>query len=194
MKTLVLSTDNKNKLKEIKEILGDLDIEIMAKSDIYDLDFEVEEDGLTLYDNALKKANAIAERTKYAVLSDDTGLFVNALGGEPGVHSARYASEHDDKKNREKLLKNLEDKEDRSAYFKTQIVLIDEDKNIIPIEGICEGSISKKEKGSQGFGYDSIFIPKGFDKTLAELGVAEKNKISHRAKALENLKNKILEL
>ncbi|WP_071125922.1 RdgB/HAM1 family non-canonical purine NTP pyrophosphatase [Peptoniphilus lacydonensis] len=194
MKTLVLSTDNKNKLKEIKEILGDLDIEIMAKSDIYDLDFEVEEDGLTLYDNALKKANAIAERTKYAVLSDDTGLFVNALGGEPGVHSARYASEHDDKKNREKLLKNLEDKEDRSAYFKTQIILIDEDKNIIPIEGICEGSISKKEKGSQGFGYDSIFIPRGFDKTFAELGVAEKNKISHRAKALENLKNKILEL
>ena len=184
MKTLVLSTDNKNKLKEIKEILGDLDIEIMAKSDIYDLDFEVEEDGLTLYDNALKKANAIAERTKYAVLSDDTGLFVNALGGEPGVHSARYASEHDDKKNREKLLKNLEDKEDRSAYFKTQIILIDEDKNIIPIEGICEGSISKKEKGSQGFGYDSIFIPKGFDKTFAELGVSEKNKISHRAKAL----------
>lgn len=194
MKTLVLSTDNKNKLKEIKEILGDLDIEIMAKSDIYDLDFEVEEDGLTLYDNALKKANAIAERTKYAVLSDDTGLFVNALGGEPGVHSARYASEHDDKKNREKLLKNLEDKEDRSAYFKTQIILIDEDKNIIPIEGICDGSISKKEKGSQGFGYDSIFIPKGFDKTFAELGAAEKNKISHRAKALENLKNKILEL
>ena len=190
MKKIVLSTDNKNKLREIKEILEDLDIEIFGKSDIDGLDFEVE-DGETLYDNALKKADAMAKRVDLAVLADDTGLFVNALDGEPGVHSARYASEHDDKKNREKLLKNLEGKEDRSAYFKTQIILIDSKKNIIPIEGVCEGKISEVERGDNGFGYDSIFIPEGFDKTFAEMSHEEKNEISHRARALKNLREKL---
>lgn len=176
MKKIVLSTDNKNKLREIREILEDLDIEIFGKSDIEGLDFEVIEDGETLYDNALKKADAMARRVDLAVLADDTGLFVNALKGEPGVHSARYASEHDDKKNREKLLNNLKDKEDRSAYFKTQIILIDSEKNIIPIEGVCQGRISEVERGDNGFGYDSIFIPDGFDKTFAEMSHEEKMK------------------
>ncbi|MCI5643373.1 RdgB/HAM1 family non-canonical purine NTP pyrophosphatase [Peptoniphilus sp. SGI.035] len=192
MRELVLSTDNINKLREIREILQDLDVKIYGKSDIEGLDFEVIEDGDTLYDNALKKASAIADRVNYAVLADDTGLFVKSLNGEPGVHSARYASEHDDKKNREKLLDNLKDKDDRSAYFKTQIILIDEDKNIIPIEGICSGKISLEEKGDNGFGYDSIFIPEGFDKTFAEMSHEEKNKISHRARALKNLRDKLL--
>ena len=194
MREIVLSTDNINKLREIREILEDLDIKIYGKSDIEGLDFEVIEDGDTLYDNALKKASAMAERVDYAVLADDTGLFVKALNGEPGVHSARYASEHDDKKNREKLLNNLKDKEDRSAYFKTEIILIDEDKNIIPIEGVCPGKISLEERGDNGFGYDSIFIPDGFDKTFAEMSHEEKNQISHRAKALENLKKYFTEL
>lgn len=192
MRELVLSTDNINKLREIREILQDLDVKIYGKSDIEGLDFEVIEDGDTLYDNALKKASAIADRVNYAVLADDTGLFVRSLNGEPGVHSARYASEHDDKKNREKLLDNLKDKDDRSAYFKTQIILIDEDKNIIPIEGICSGKISLEEKGDNGFGYDSIFIPEGFDKTFAEMSHEEKNEISHRARALKNLRDKLL--
>ncbi|OLR64297.1 RdgB/HAM1 family non-canonical purine NTP pyrophosphatase [Peptoniphilus porci] len=191
MRELVLSTDNINKLREIREILQDLDVKIYGKSDIEGLDFEVIEDGDTLYDNALKKASAIADRVNYAVLADDTGLFVNSLNGEPGVHSARYASEHDDKKNREKLLNNLKNKEDRSAYFKTQIVLIDEDKNIIPIEGVCSGKISLEEKGDNGFGYDSIFVPDGFDKTFAEMSHEEKNEISHRARALKNLRDKL---
>lgn len=194
MREIVLSTDNKNKLREIREILEDLDIKIYGKSDIEGLDFEVIEDGDTLYDNALKKASAMAERVDFAVLADDTGLFVTALNGEPGVHSARYASEHDDKKNREKLLNNLKDKEDRSAYFKTQIILIDEDKNIIPIEGVCPGKISLEESGDNGFGYDSIFIPDGFDKTFAEMSHEEKNQISHRARALKNLKDKLSNL
>jgi len=136
----------------------------------------------------------MAERVDYAVLADDTGLFVKALDGEPGVHSARYASEHDDKKNREKLLNNLKDKEDRSAYFKTEIILIDEDKNIIPIEGVCPGKISLEERGDNGFGYDSIFIPDGFDKTFAEMSHEEKNQISHRSRALKNLRDKISNL
>lgn len=194
MREIVLSTDNINKLREIREILEDLDIKIYGKSDIEGLDFEVIEDGDTLYDNALKKASAMAERVDYAVLSDDTGLFVKALNGEPGVHSARYASEHDDKKNREKLLNNLKDKEDRSAYFKTEIILIDEDKNIIPIEGVCPGKISLEERGDNGFGYDSIFIPNGFDKTFAEMSHEEKNQISHRSRALKNLRDKISNL
>ena len=194
MREIVLSTDNINKLREIREILEDLDIKIYGKSDIEGLDFEVIEDGDTLYDNALKKASAMAERVDYAVLSDDTGLFVKALNGEPGVHSARYASEHDDKRNREKLLNNLKDKEDRSAYFKTEIILIDEDKNIIPIEGVCPGKISLEERGDNGFGYDSIFIPDGFDKTFAEMSHEEKNQISHRSRALKNLRDKISNL
>ena len=194
MRKIVLSTDNKNKLREIREILEDLDVEIYGKSDIDGMDFEVVEDGDTLYDNALKKARAMADRVDFAVLADDTGLFVNALAGEPGVHSARYASEHDDKKNRQKLLKNLEDKKDRSAYFKTQIILIDEDKNIIPIEGVCPGKISLEERGDNGFGYDSIFIPDGFEKTFAEMTHEEKNEISHRAKALKNLRDKLSNL
>lgn len=194
MREIVLSTDNINKLREIREILDDLDIKIYGKSDIEGLDFEVIEDGDTLYDNALKKASAMAERVDYAVLADDTGLFVTALNGEPGVHSARYASEHDDKKNREKLLNNLKDKEDRSAYFKTEIILIDEDKNIIPIEGVCPGKISLEERGDNGFGYDSIFIPDGFDKTFAEMSHEEKNQISHRSRALKNLRDKISNL
>lgn len=194
MREIVLSTDNINKLREIREILEDLDIKIYGKSDIEGLNFEVIEDGDTLYDNALKKASAMAERVDYAVLSDDTGLFVKALNGEPGVHSARYASEHDDKKNREKLLNNLKDKEDRSAYFKTEIILIDEDKNIIPIEGVCPGKISLEERGDNGFGYDSIFIPDGFDKTFAEMSHEEKNQISHRSRALKNLRDKISNL
>ncbi|WP_297393129.1 RdgB/HAM1 family non-canonical purine NTP pyrophosphatase [uncultured Peptoniphilus sp.] len=194
MREIVLSTDNINKLREIREILEDLHIKIYGKSDIEGLDFEVIEDGDTLYDNALKKASAMADRVDYAVLSDDTGLFVTALNGEPGVHSARYASEHDDKKNREKLLNNLKDKEDRSAYFKTEIILIDEDKNIIPIEGVCPGKISLEERGDNGFGYDSIFIPEGFDKTFAEMSHEEKNQISHRSRALKNLKDKLSNL
>lgn len=194
MREIVLSTDNINKLREIREILEDLDIKIYGKSDIEGLDFEVIEDGDTLYDNALKKASAMAERVDFAVLADDTGLFVKALNGEPGVHSARYASEHDDKKNREKLLNNLKDKEDRSAYFKTEIILIDEDKNIIPIEGVCPGKISLEERGDNGFGYDSIFIPEGFDKTFAEMSHEEKNQISHRSRALKNLRDKISNL
>lgn len=187
---LVLSTDNKNKIREIKNLLGDLDIEILGKSDI-GADFEVEENGETLYDNALIKAKAISDKTDEYVLSDDTGLFVNSLNGEPGVHSARYASEHNDKLNREKLLKNLSNYEDRSAYFKTQLILIDNNKNIIPLDGVCEGEIIKEERGENGFGYDSIFMPKGYNKTFAEMSLDEKNKISHRSKALQKLKIKL---
>ena len=130
------------------------------------------------------------EYCDFAVLADDTGLFVNALNGEPGVLSARYAGEHGNSDaNRKKLLKNLEGKLDRSAYFKTVIVFVDENGDEYVAKGILKGTISTEERGENGFGYDKIFIPENMDKTLAEIGAEEKNKFSHRKRALEDLKN-----
>lgn len=194
-KKLVVSTGNKNKVQEIKEILGDLNIEVLTKNDIGIEEFDVVEDGATLEENSIKKAKALAEKTDYMVIADDTGLFVNALNGEPGVYSSRYAGQDgNDKKNCEKLLKNLEGVEDRNAYFKTVIVLITEDKKVLKAEGICKGMINIDPKGQNGFGYDPLFIPQGFDKTFAELGHEVKNKISHRALALKELRNILIEI
>ena len=194
---LVVSTGNKHKLDEIKDILGDLDIEVISKNDIGLGEFDIIEDGDSLEYNSLKKARALSELTDYMVLADDTGLFVDALNGEPGVFSSRYAGEEaNDEKNRLKLLKNMENipLEERDARFKTVIALITEDKDNMTVEGICEGSIGFDEKGRNGFGYDSIFIPKAYDKTFAELDADIKNKISHRAKALENLRDTIVKI
>ena len=141
------------------------------------------------------KAKALSDKTDYIVIADDTGLFVNALNGEPGVYSSRYAGqEGNDKKNCEKLINNLEGIEDRSAYFKTVIALITEDKKILKAEGICKGMIIEEARGDKGFGYDPIFVPEGFDKTFAELGHDVKNKISHRALALIELKNILIKI
>lgn len=188
MRKIALSTDNKNKIKEIFDILKDFKFEIVTKKDLR-INEEFDEIYNTLEENALLKAKKLKEFCKFSVLSDDTGLFVNSLNGEPGVFSARYAGEHgNDLKNRKKLLKNLENINDRSAYFKTVIVFIDENNKEFVATGILKGTISKEEKGENGFGYDKIFIPEGFSKTLAQIGLEEKNKISHRKKALENLR------
>jgi XTP/dITP diphosphohydrolase len=193
MKKLVVSTGNEHKILEIREILHDLNIEVLSKNDIGLKELDVEEDGKTLEENSLKKARALSEKTDYMVIADDTGLFVNALNGEPGVYSSRYAGEDgNDKKNCEKLIKKLENVENRSAYFKTVIALITEDKEEIIAEGICRGKIGKEPKGQNGFGYDPLFIPEGYDKTFAELGHDIKNRISHRALALKELR-KIIE-
>lgn len=189
LKNIVLSTNNKNKVVEIEKILEDSNVNIVSKKEIGLEDFDVEENKNTLEGNATLKAEAIKEKTKFGVLADDTGLFVNALNLEPGVHSARYSGDHDDAKNREKLLENLKDKQDRSAYFKTVIVYIDEENKKHVFEGICEGTISKEMKGSRDFGYDCIFIPDGYDKTFGEMDPKEKNKISHRSRALAKLQD-----
>ncbi|NLL82578.1 MAG: RdgB/HAM1 family non-canonical purine NTP pyrophosphatase [Tissierellia bacterium] len=187
---LVVSTGNKHKITEIREILDDLKIEVISKNDIGFKNFDVVEDGETLEANSIIKARALAEKLDYIVIADDTGLFVNALNGEPGVYSSRYAGEEgNDKKNCEKLLKNLEGIEDRSAYFKTVIALITENKDLLIAEGICKGMIIKEGRGENGFGYDPIFVPDGYELTFAELGHDVKNRISHRALALEELKN-----
>lgn len=191
---LVIATDNKNKVKEIKEVLKDFDFEILSKKELGLGDLNIVENAETLEGNAKIKAEAISKKIDSYILADDTGLFVKALNGEPGVRSARYAGDHDEKANRKKLLKNLEDKDDRSAYFKTVLCLISPDKNINFIEGTCKGIIANEEKGKGGFGYDPIFIPEGQNKTFGQMSLLEKNIISHRGRALENLKKYFTEL
>lgn len=188
---LIISTSNKNKVKEIKDLLRHLDLEVLSKDELDIEKFETIEDGHTLEENSLKKAKDLKERIDHMVIADDSGLFVNSLNGEPGVHSSRYCGiDGRDDLNIEKLLKNLANK-DRSAYFKTVISLISEDGEVHTVEGICQGLIAHSAKGNNGFGYDPVFIPDGYDKTFAELGDEAKNKISHRGKALEKLKKVI---
>lgn len=191
---LVIATDNKNKVKEIKEVLKDFDFEILSKKELGLGDLNIVENAETLEGNAKIKAEAISKKIDSYILADDTGLFVKALNGEPGVRSARYAGDHDEKANRKKLLKNLKDKDDRSAYFKTVLCLISPDKNVNFIEGTCKGIIANEEKGKGGFGYDPIFIPEGQNKTFGQMSLLEKNIISHRGRALENLKKYFTEL
>ena len=191
---LIISTGNKNKVDEIAHILKDLPIEILSKKDIGLGDLNVIEDGDTLEANSRLKARALAENTDYMVMADDSGLFVEILNGDPGVYSSRYGGEEgNDEKNNKKLLKELKDipLEDRKAKFKTVIVLITEDKEEIVVEGQCKGTIGFESKGNHGFGYDPLFTPDGFSETFGDLGEEIKNKISHRAKALELLKKEM---
>lgn len=188
---LVLSTDNKHKIEEIKNILKDLPIEVLTKRDLGLENINVVEDGNTLLENSLKKAKAIKEKTSFMVMADDSGLFVDHLGGKPGIHSARYSGENStDKKNNMKLLKELEGLsfKERKASFFAVIVLISEDNEVISVEGECKGHIGLSLKEGDFFGYDPIFIPLGYDKSFAELSADEKNAISHRGLALEKLK------
>ena len=185
-KKLVFATNNANKLKEISGILGDK-LEILSLKDI-ECDVDIPETADTLLGNAILKAEYINKNYSVDCFADDTGLEVEALNGEPGVYSARYANPngHDSMANMQKLLQNLYGKENRKAQFKTVICLILDGKQHI-FEGIVKGTISKELRGTGGFGYDPIFIPEGYDKSFAELGLDVKNKISHRAKAVEKL-------
>lgn len=185
-KRFVFATNNANKVKEIKDILPD-DIQILCLKDIECYD-DIPEDRDTLQGNAQMKAEYIYNRYHVNCFADDTGLEVEALGGEPGVRSARYASEigHDSEANMDKLLSNLEGKDNRKAQFRTVICLIMDGKQYF-FEGIVKGRITQKKHGEKGFGYDPIFAPEGFNDTFAELGSAIKNKISHRAKATAQL-------
>lgn len=194
---LVISTGNQNKVEEIKYILSDLNIEVVSKKELGLGKFEVEEDGATLEENSTKKARALANRVDYMVLADDSGLFVDILDGEPGVHSSRYGGEEgNDAKNNMKLLGELEGvpMEKREAKFKTIIALVTEDKKEIIVYGECKGKIAFEESGSNGFGYDPLFIPDGYENTFGEIGEDVKNEISHRSNALKNLKLEIKKL
>ncbi|MBV1819619.1 XTP/dITP diphosphatase [Anaerosalibacter bizertensis] len=196
-KKIILSTGNIDKIEEIKDILKDLPFSIHSKKEVGLGDLEVEEDGDTLEENAIKKAMAISERVDGIVIADDTGLFVDKLNGAPGVYSSRYAGEdvsYED--NNRKLLKELEGtpSEERTAKFQTVIAIVTEDKKIKTVYGECRGRIGFEVKGSEGFGYDPLFIVDGYGKTFAQLGEEVKNKISHRAKALEKLKKELEKL
>ncbi len=182
---LVFATHNMNKFKEIQALVPD-HIELISLEEI-GCDEDIEETGDTIDANAIIKAEYVRTRYGYDCFADDTGLEVESLAGAPGVYSARYAGEKkDDAANRRKLLNQLEERDDRTARFKTVIALnLKENENLFT--GICEGSITKEERGEYGFGYDPIFQPKGFDKTFAEMNLEEKSGISHRAKAFKEL-------
>ena len=181
---LVIASQNPHKIEELEQILRPLGIEVLSTKDFPSLE-EVVEDRPTLQGNALKKARYVADQTDLPALSDDTGLEVEALNGEPGVYSARYAGKHASyQDNVDKLLKELDGESNRKARFRTVVALINGEEEFT-FEGICPGQIIIEEKGDKGFGYDPIFMPDGFDKTFAELDSAIKNDISHRGKAVQ---------
>lgn len=185
-KKLIVASGNEHKVEEIRQILEKFDIEVRSKNEAgYTLD--VEETGDTLEENSKIKARAIHEKTGCAVLADDSGLFVRALNWDPGVRSARYAGEpSDDKSNNALLLRKLETEVDRYAEFRCVLAYIMEDGSEHIFTGICPGTLLKELRGKEGFGYDPLFVPDGYNQTFAELSGAEKNKISHRALALQN--------
>ncbi len=187
LNNIIFATNNQNKVEEVRALLGKLFNIITLKEAGIDIDIPEPHD--TLEANATEKSKTIFEITKQNCFSEDTGLEVEALNGEPGVKSARYAGEarsFDD--NIEKLLTNLQSEENKSARFRTVISLILDGKEYF-FEGICNGKIIAERKGSNGFGYDPVFIPTGSDKTFAEMDMDGKNKFSHRKKAMERLIN-----
>ena len=187
---IVFATNNQHKLQEIRDILGS-EFEIVSLKDI-GCDVDIPETGNTLEENAMQKAQYVYDHYNLSCFADDTGLEVEALNGEPGVHSARYAegTDHDSEANMAKLLRNLEGKDNRKARFRTVIALIQKQdvcpcgctsiKKVNRFEGIVDGSIATEKHGTAGFGYDPIFVPEGYDKSFAELGESIKNGISHR--------------
>lgn len=194
---IVFATNNQHKLQEIRNILGSK-FDIVSLKDI-GCNVDIPETGNTLEENALQKAQYVYDHYHISCFADDTGLEVEALDGEPGVHSARYAegTDHDSEANMAKLLHELDGKDNRKARFRTVIALIEKQdvcpcgctsiKKVSQFEGIVNGNIATEKHGSEGFGYDPIFIPDGYNKSFAELGLKIKNGISHRARAVAKL-------
>lgn len=181
---LVFATNNKNKLKEVQAMLTNFEIVSLGNINCFD---DIPETAETLEGNAILKANYITEKYNLNCFADDTGLEVKALNNEPGVYSARYAGEENNaEENIKKLLKELGNNSNRKAQFRTVIALNINQKQYI-FEGICKGEILLKKQGENGFGYDTIFMPEGFNKSFAEMDINEKGSISHRGKAVEKL-------
>jgi XTP/dITP diphosphohydrolase len=193
-KTLVLATRNKGKITELMRLLSEFNINIKGL-DEFDPIPEIKEDGKTFEENAYKKAYFTAKSLGVPALADDSGLVVNALGGEPGVHSARYAGDHasdEDKYN--KLLKEMAGKTDRSAYFECAIAIALPTGASMTFTGRCEGEITFESFGDEGFGYDPIFLYPPLEMTFAQIPLEEKNKISHRGRAMAGLKERFNEV
>lgn len=185
MKDIVFATNNPNKLKEIRQILGD-NFNVLSLQDI-NCKEELPETQDTLEGNAIQKAKYVSDNYHVDCFADDTGLEVNALNGEPGVFSARYAGpQRNSEDNMNKLLDELFDMNDRSAQFRTVIALV-ENNEVKTFEGKVEGTIAEMKSGNAGFGYDPIFIPESYSITFSEMSAEEKNKISHRGRAVQKL-------
>ena len=191
---VVIATHNRDKMKEIQGAISELGWEVISLYDFPEIG-KIEENGKTLEENALIKAREVFKETGLPTISDDTGLEVDALDGAPGVYTARYAGEdcsYSDNVN--KMLKEMSKvpMPNRGAFFKTVMVFKDENKELI-VDGVVKGKISRESKGEDGFGYDPIFYVTEYDKTFAEMTMSEKNKISHRGNAINNLINSIKE-
>ncbi len=195
---LVVATQNTGKMAEIKAILKSLNCEILSLRDIKGArDIDIKETGLTFYENSLIKAQAVYEMTNIPALADDSGLCVKYLDGMPGVFSARFSGDGaTDAKNNKKLLSMIKGvpEKDRAAYFKCAATLVFGKGRALSATGIVKGYIATAPKGSSGFGYDPIFYLPAYDKTMAQLPADTKNRISHRYKALMNMRSKMLQL
>lgn len=190
---IVLATHNKGKIRELQKCFSEIGWEAVPISEIQDIE-EPEETGKTFKENALLKAHYYSKIIHMPVLSDDSGIIADALGDKPGIYSARYAGKHgDDEANNKKLIEDLKtytgDK--RTGYYACVVALVWPDGKEITAEGRCEGIIRDFYKGDGGFGYDPLFYLPALNKTMAELSMTEKNKISHRGKALKNLLEKL---
>lgn len=193
---IVLATRNKKKIEEIKRVVRNMPVTIYTLGDFPGCP-EVEEDGKTFEENAVKKARTVSKYTKMPALADDSGLEVYALNGDPGVLSARYAGKDaDDKKNLEKLLMEMQEIENsrRGARFVCVIALAFPSGKVETFEGYAEGNIGRKPQGFNGFGYDPVFYPAGFDRTFAEMSGDEKDALSHRGAALKKFREHIAAL
>ncbi len=188
---LIIASNNAHKIREIKQILGDRFEEILSLKEAQ-IDHETVEDGVTFLENARKKATEIAEISGCCALADDSGICAHALNNEPGVYSARYSGQHgDDEANNQLLIKNLRDKTDKSAHYSCAIVLAYPDGSTVSAEGEMHGEVIFTPQGENGFGYDPIFFLPQYGKTAAQISPEEKNRISHRAKALNALVEKL---
>ena len=184
MNQLILATHNEHKAQEFRDILPQYSVQTLADLGHYN---NIKETATDLEGNSFLKAKTIFKRYRHVVISDDSGLEVDALNGAPGVYSARYAGEpRNDRRNTEKLLDKLQGVSNRKARFRTVITLMNAE-NSFQFEGIISGTITKSPRGGGGFGYDPVFMPEGYQHTFAELAADEKNIISHRANAIEKL-------
>ncbi len=189
MNIIILATRNKNKTREIKQLLKMKDVVIKDLDDFGTIP-EIEEDGTSFDENAYKKASFVSRILGYPAMADDSGLVVEALNGEPGIHSARYAGDNaTDKENCEKLIKNLKGKKNRKAAFECVISIAVPTGAALTYEGRCEGVILEEPAGENGFGYDPYFYYPEFKKTFAEVSMEEKSRVSHRGRALMEIKD-----
>ena len=188
----VLASNNKGKLKEMREILSELGIEVMSQREA-GIASEPEEDGTTFEENAIIKAKAAMEASGLPAIADDSGIAVDALNGEPGIYSARYGDCGSDEERVEYLLKNMENEEHRAAKFVSSIAVAFPNGDVLTTLGECHGTLTYEPVGENGFGYDPVFYMEQFGRTLAQVTAEEKNSVSHRGRALRAMKEKLTE-